>query len=98
MTNPLCFDATRLVSPHLNDSHEAWRKTVRGFVEREITPNVNEWDEAGAFPQELHKKAAAIGLIVQNRKGVTERMTSTGDLATVEARVGIRRGQVTTWI
>lgn len=63
MTNPLSFDATRLASPHLNDSHEAWRKTVRGFVDREIMPHVNEWDEAGAFPRELHKKAADIGLI-----------------------------------
>ncbi|WP_425409426.1 acyl-CoA dehydrogenase family protein [Hyphococcus sp.] len=63
MTSPLSFDATRLPSPHLTDSHEAWRKTVRGFVEREIMPYVNEWDETGAFPRELHKKAADIGLI-----------------------------------
>ena len=26
-------------------------------------PYVNDWDEAGAFPRELHKKAAAAGLI-----------------------------------
>lgn len=63
MTNPLSFDATRLASPHLNESHEAWRKTVRTFVDREIMPHVNDWDEAGAFPRELHKKAADIGLI-----------------------------------
>ncbi|PQA88964.1 acyl-CoA dehydrogenase family protein [Hyphococcus luteus] len=63
MTEPLSFDVTRLPSPHLNDSHEAWRQTVRAFVDREISPHVNEWDEAGAFPRELHKKAAAAGLI-----------------------------------
>lgn len=63
MTEPLSFDSTRLPCPHMHESHEAWRNTVRGFVEREIAPHVNDWDEAGAFPRELHKKAAKIGLI-----------------------------------
>lgn len=61
--SPLDFDATRLPSPHLTDSHEAWRWSVRIFVDREIAPHVNEWDEAGGFPRELHKKAAAVGII-----------------------------------
>lgn len=43
--------------------HEAFRATVRSFVEREIAPHVNDWDEAGSFPRELYRKAAAIGLI-----------------------------------
>ena len=59
----LDFDQTRLLSPHLTESHEAWRKTVRAFVDREIAPHVNAWDEAGGFPRELHKKAASVGLI-----------------------------------
>ena len=63
MTQPLSFDATRLPSPHLNDTHHAWRKTVRAFVDREIMGNVSEWDEVGAFPRALHQKAAAAGLI-----------------------------------
>ena len=63
MSAPLDFDSTRLPSPHLTESHEAWRKTVRAFVDKEIAPHVNEWDETGGFPRELHKKAAAIGLI-----------------------------------
>ncbi len=47
----------------MGESHDAWRRTVRSFVEREIAPHVNEWDEAGAFPRKLHQKAAAVGLI-----------------------------------
>ena len=38
-------------------------RSARRFVEREIAPFVNEWDEAGSFPRELYRKAAAIGLI-----------------------------------
>ncbi|MEP4051554.1 MAG: acyl-CoA dehydrogenase family protein [Litorimonas sp.] len=56
------FDATRLPSPHLTEEHEAWRNTVKAFVDKEIAPFVNDWDEVGAFPRELHQKAAAIGL------------------------------------
>ena len=63
MTNPLDFDATRLPCPHLTQDHEAWRRSVRGFVDREIMPHVNDWDEAGRFPRDLHQKAAAAGIL-----------------------------------
>lgn len=42
---------------------EALRKTVRGFVEREILPNVDEWERTGELPRELHRKAAEAGLL-----------------------------------
>lgn len=42
---------------------DALRKTVRGFVEREILPNVDEWERTGELPRELHRKAAAAGLL-----------------------------------
>ena len=61
--NPLSFDLTRLPSPHFTQSHDAWRKSVRDFVEREISPHVNAWDEEGKFPRELHRRAAEIGLL-----------------------------------
>ncbi len=63
MSQPLDFDATRLPSPHMGPSHEAWRNSVRSFVDKEIAPHINEWDEAGAFPRDLHQKAAGIGLL-----------------------------------
>ena len=36
---------------------------MRRFVEREIAPHVDAWDEAGSFPRELYAKAAAAGLL-----------------------------------
>ncbi|WP_072805608.1 acyl-CoA dehydrogenase family protein [Rhodococcoides yunnanense] len=39
------------------------RKTVRSFVEQEILPNLNQWETDGELPRDLHKKAAALGLI-----------------------------------
>ena len=53
---------TRL-SPFYGPEHEAFRQTVRRFVEREIEPNATAWDEAGEFPRELYAKAAAVGLL-----------------------------------
>ncbi|MEZ5616163.1 MAG: acyl-CoA dehydrogenase family protein [Rhodocyclaceae bacterium] len=48
---------------HYTPDHEAFRATVRRFVEREIIPNAAAWDEAGGFPRELYGKAAAAGLL-----------------------------------
>lgn len=42
---------------------EALRKTVRGFVEREILPHADEWERVGELPRELHRKAADAGLL-----------------------------------
>lgn len=39
------------------------RKTVRAFTEREILPNVDEWERVGELPRDLSRKAAAAGLL-----------------------------------
>jgi citronellyl-CoA dehydrogenase len=41
--------------------HEAFRKTVRTFVEKELTPHALEWDRAGIFPREVFTKCAELG-------------------------------------
>ncbi|MGH8796884.1 MAG: acyl-CoA dehydrogenase family protein [Caldimonas sp.] len=43
--------------------HELFRDSVRRFVDAEIAPHVNDWDEGGTFPRELYARAAAIGLL-----------------------------------
>ena len=50
-------------SDYFSPGHEDFRRTLRAFVDREIAPFVGDWDEAGSFPRELYRKAAAIGLI-----------------------------------
>ena len=54
---------TRPTSPYYTEAHAAFRANLRRFVAREIAPFVDEWDEAGGFPRELYRKAAAIGLL-----------------------------------
>ncbi|PKB19175.1 acyl-CoA dehydrogenase [Novosphingobium kunmingense] len=65
MDTPL-FDQWRARSPHYDDSHEAVCDTVRAFVAREITPYVDEWEAAGQLPRDLHRKAAAAGILGLN--------------------------------
>jgi len=43
--------------------HETFRDSVRAFVEREISPHVNAWDEAESFPRTLYRRAADMGLL-----------------------------------
>ena len=59
----LTFDDLRPPCPHMDETHTEWRRSVRGFVEREMMPYVEEWEEAGRIPRELFKKAKAAGLL-----------------------------------
>ena len=44
------------------EEHDAFRNTVRQFVERELKPHASKWEEAELFPRELFGKAAELGL------------------------------------
>ncbi|MBV5244286.1 acyl-CoA dehydrogenase family protein [Mycolicibacterium sp. PAM1] len=39
------------------------RRTVRAFAEREVLPFADEWERAGEIPRNLHRAAAAAGLL-----------------------------------
>lgn len=39
------------------------RETVREFVRREICPHLEQWERVGEVPRELHRRAAAAGIL-----------------------------------
>ncbi|MGN0065808.1 MAG: acyl-CoA dehydrogenase family protein [Nocardioides sp.] len=39
------------------------REAAAEFTRREIAPSIQEWEDAGALPRELHRKAAQAGLL-----------------------------------
>src|SRR5262245_40353036 len=49
--------------PFDTPERRAMRDTCRKFVEREILPNLSQWERDGEVPRELHRKAAAVGLL-----------------------------------
>jgi acyl-CoA dehydrogenase len=54
------------LSPYYTDDHETFRAQVRKFVEKECVPNIDKWEKAEELPRELHKKAAAAGIMGVN--------------------------------
>jgi acyl-CoA dehydrogenase len=49
--------------PTLTDEHEMLRRTVRAFVEKEVVPHVDAWEEAGRIPPEFWRRLGALGLL-----------------------------------
>ncbi|MFZ5631438.1 MAG: acyl-CoA dehydrogenase family protein [Bacillota bacterium] len=45
------------------EEHEMLRKSLRAWVEREIKPHVEEWEEKGEFPRELFTRAGELGFL-----------------------------------
>jgi alkylation response protein AidB-like acyl-CoA dehydrogenase len=43
--------------------HDLFRSSVREFVEREVAPNIDEWETAGIVDKEMFRKAGSAGLL-----------------------------------
>ena len=49
-------------NPFATDETRAFREALVKFIEDEIAPHADTWDEAGGFPWEIHEKAGALGV------------------------------------
>ena len=49
-------------NPFDTDERRAFRASIARFVQQEIEPHADAWDEAGTFPWEVHEKACALGI------------------------------------
>ncbi|MFA5890238.1 MAG: acyl-CoA dehydrogenase family protein [Actinomycetota bacterium] len=45
------------------EEHDAFRVSARDFIQREIAPNVEAWEEAGDFPRSLYERMGELGLL-----------------------------------
>lgn len=50
-------------SIYLSDEHEALRRSVAAFVEREIRPDAARWEAAGEVSRDLYRKAGEAGFL-----------------------------------
>jgi alkylation response protein AidB-like acyl-CoA dehydrogenase len=81
----------------LNDEQLQLKKSVREFAQREIAPNVMNWDEAGEFPLETVKHLGQLGLLGTifppeyggAGMGYVEYVTAIEELSKVDGSVGI---------
>lgn len=58
----LTFDTARLPNRQLTPDHEQWRDQLRRFIDAEIAPFAEEWDEAGKIPDDLWPKVGQQGI------------------------------------
>ena len=62
-TRDITFDGLRPPAPWMDETHSIWRKSVRTFIDRELVPNIEAWEEAGEIPRDVYPKAAEAGLL-----------------------------------
>jgi len=56
-------EASVMVQQYFDESHNILRQSVRKFLEREVLPYVDEWEDKEEFPRELYGKAAEAGFL-----------------------------------
>jgi len=52
-----------VTDPWTTPERLALRESAAGFVRRHVVPHLADWEEAGEVPRELHRQAAAAGLL-----------------------------------
>jgi alkylation response protein AidB-like acyl-CoA dehydrogenase len=81
----------------LSEDHEAFRKVVRDFAEREVAPHVPEWDRAHHFPVDIVQAMGELGffgLVVPEEYGgsggdFTSLCVAIEELGRVDQSIGI---------
>jgi acyl-CoA dehydrogenase len=46
-----------------NDQHDMFRRAVRAFVEKEVEPHVDEWEQAGQIPKSIWPRMGELGFL-----------------------------------
>lgn len=48
---------------YFTEDHNIFRKSVRDFVEKELAPHAEEWENAESFPREVYKRMGELGFL-----------------------------------
>lgn len=50
-------------SYYFTEEHELFRQSLRGFLDREVMPNIDHWEEVQQIPREVWKKMGDLGFL-----------------------------------
>lgn len=50
-------------SQYFKEEHEMFRQSVKQFMDREVIPNINTWEEERRIPKEVFKKMGELGYL-----------------------------------
>jgi alkylation response protein AidB-like acyl-CoA dehydrogenase len=48
---------------YFNEEHSLFRESLREFLEREVKPNIEEWEKAGKIPKSIWQKMGKMGFL-----------------------------------
>ena len=48
---------------YFTKEHNMVRRAVKEFIDKEVKPFIDDWEEAGEFPREIYKKAGDLGFL-----------------------------------
>jgi acyl-CoA dehydrogenase len=48
---------------YFGPAHQMVRRSVKEFVDKEIVPHIDDWEEMNEFPRDLYKKAGDVGIM-----------------------------------
>jgi acyl-CoA dehydrogenase len=51
-----------MLNPFENEERRAFQDNIAKFMQTEVWPHVDEWDEAGSYPHEMNEKICALGV------------------------------------
>lgn len=57
------FNPKATYQEYFTKAHDMVRRAVKDFVDKEVKPFIDEWEESGKFPREIYKKAADVGIL-----------------------------------
>jgi len=46
---------------YFTEEHNLFRQTFRDFLEKEVRPNVDQWEKDGSLPRDIYKKFGEMG-------------------------------------
>jgi len=55
---------------YFTEEHDLFRQSFRAFLEKEVRPNVNQWEKDGELPREIYRKFGEMGFCVCARTGI----------------------------
>ncbi len=50
-------------SPIFSEEHDLFRSSLRNFLQKEVIPHIDEWEEAGRIPREIWTKMGSMGFL-----------------------------------
>lgn len=52
-----------IAPPYFDETHHALRDSIKRFVDKEILPHIDDWEEENTFPREIYKMAGDAGFL-----------------------------------